>query len=138
MDSKPRWPPVQWRFLAVLAALCLISCEQRSCADSNVVTQHNDRARTGAYLHEKTLTPKAVAARGMRVKFWLYPCFGFVPALPPGPMTGCIDSVIDSQPLYVEGVRRHVGWFWLTNDMVFVSTIANTVYGVDADTGDII
>jgi hypothetical protein len=138
MDSKPRWPPVQWRFLAVLAALCLISCEQRSCADSNVVTQHNDRARTGAYLHEKTLTPKAVAARGMRVKFWLYPCFGFVPALPPGPMTGCIDSVIDSQPLYVEGVRRHVVFFWLTNDMVFVSTIANTVYGVDADTGDII
>ncbi len=136
--AKPRWLPVQYRFFAVLAALCLVSCEQRSCADSNVATQHNDRARTGAYLYEKTLTPKAVAARGMRVKFWLSPCFGFVPALLPGPMTGCIDSFIDSQPLYVESVQRHVVFFWLTNNMVFVSTIANTVYGVDADTGNII
>jgi outer membrane protein assembly factor BamB len=92
------------------------------CPDPNVTTQHNDNARTGAYLHEAVLTPDAVRMRGMRVKYWLglWPC----DVLASGE-TGCIQGALDTQPLYVKGV-------------VFLATLENWVYGVDANEGKIL
>lgn len=104
--------------------------------DPNVWTQHNDNARTGAYLAETTLTPKSVRERGMRVKYWLKPCNGPVRSGYPDPAAsrGCIVGAIMSQPLFVRSVAFHA-LDGRTADGAFVSTSANVVYAVNADTG---
>jgi outer membrane protein assembly factor BamB len=53
-------------------------------------------------------------------------------------MTGCIDGGLDTQPLYVKNVRRFPPFFWFSDDMVFLATVANSVYGVSANTGQIL
>ncbi|WP_169337266.1 DUF3455 domain-containing protein [Rudaea cellulosilytica] len=81
----------------------------------NVVTQHNDNHRTGVYASETVLTPSAVLARGMRIK-WQAP----------------IDGGINTQPLYVHDVEfpGH------TANGVFIGTVwTNKVYALNADTG---
>jgi outer membrane protein assembly factor BamB len=83
---------------------------------SDVITQHNDNRRTGAYTAETTLTPAAVLARGMREK-WRHPVKGWV----------------NAQPLYVRNVAFRRG----TANAVFIATVfANKVYALNAETGD--
>jgi hypothetical protein len=60
-----------------------VGCDQ----PGNVVTQHNNNQRTGVYATETTLTPGAVLARGMQIKY-----------------THPIDGWINAQPLYVRRV----------------------------------
>ncbi|SEI80991.1 DUF3455 domain-containing protein [Paraburkholderia diazotrophica] len=82
----------------------------------NVVTQHNDNFRTGVYPYETTLTPAAVLARGMKLK-WQHP----------------IDGWLQGQPLYV----RNVEFQGRPANAVFVGALfSNKVYALNADTGN--
>jgi outer membrane protein assembly factor BamB len=85
-------------------------------APGNVVTQHNDNQRTGVYSSETTLTPGAVLARGMHIKY-----------------THPIDGWINAQPLYVRRVEFPQGG---ANGLFVATVFTNKVYALNADTGD--
>ncbi|HTL15821.1 MAG TPA: hypothetical protein VL793_01220, partial [Patescibacteria group bacterium] len=113
--SPPRTP----RFRQVLPAviLCggiLIAAAPTAPAQVNVVTYHNDAARTGANPKESLLKPANVAPAG----------FGKLFAQP-------VDGYIYAQPLLVSGVN--IAGKGLHN-VVFVATEHNSVYAFDADT----
>src|SRR5882762_10404980 len=78
-----------------------------------VLTQHNDNARTGANLSESILTPDAVAAPGRFGKrFELQ-----------------VEGHVYAQPLYVPNVAFPGG----QRNVVYVATMHNLVYAFDAD-----
>src|SRR5947209_6863613 len=119
--------------LTVLSLTALAGCRS---FNPNVATQHNDNFRTGAYLAETTLTPKAVHDRGMHVKYWLGPCNR--QARDPhrdAPMTGCIDGTVVTQPLYVNRVRFDLPFLEFEAPAVFVATTSNKVYGIEPERG---
>ena len=78
-----------------------------------VLTQHNDNARTGANLAESILTPDAVAAPGR---------FGKLFELP-------VEGHVYAQPLYVPNVAFPEG----QRNVIYVATMHNLVYAFDAD-----
>jgi hypothetical protein len=53
--------PVRAAFFLLIATAC-VSCKEISEPES-VLTQHNDRRRTGVYDHETQLTPASVSAK---------------------------------------------------------------------------
>ena len=99
-------------FLSDPSKLVKVGCNE----PGNVVTQHNDNQRTGVYPAETTLTPAAVLARGMRIKY-----------------THPIDGSVDAQPLYVRRVEFPQG---TANGLFVVTNFTNKVYALNADTGD--
>ncbi len=83
----------------------------------DVLTQHNDLARTGANLKETTLSPSTFATCSDTG------CpFGKI-------LTQPVDGPIYAQPLYMQGVEID----GQARNVVFVATLANTVYAFDAD-----
>ena len=84
-------------------------------AQVDVLTQHNDNARTGANLREAALTPANVnkASFGMLFK-------------------RMVDDQLYTQPLLVTGVEVSGG----THDVVYVTTVNNSVYAFDANDAD--
>ncbi len=81
----------------------------------NVLTYHNDVARTGQNLEEKILTPGNVnSAR--------FGKFGFLP----------VDGLVDAEPLYISNltVAGHA------HNVVLVATEHDSVYAFDADNLD--
>jgi len=83
-----------------------------SRAQVDVLTQHNDNSRTGTNLHETVLTPANVnkARFGMLFK-------------------RVLDDQLYTQPLIVTGVQARGG----THDVVYVTTVNNSVYAFDAN-----
>lgn len=79
----------------------------------SVLTYHNDNARTGQNLSEETLTPSNVATN-----------FGKLFTIP-------VDDWIVAQPLYVPNVSFGGG---VTHNVLYVATLNNSVYALDADT----
>jgi outer membrane protein assembly factor BamB len=84
-------------------------------AAQNVLTWHNDNARTGQYPGETILTPANVNMKS----------FGKLFVIP-------VDGKVDAEPLYVEklsipGKGRH--------NVLFVVTEHDSVYAFDADNG---
>ena len=99
--------------VAGLAALSSLS-PSAALAQTSVVTQHNDAARTGANLEEMTLTTTNVNVSQFGKLF-----------------ERVVDDEIYGQPLYVYGVEiPGVG----TRNVVFVATNNDSVYAFDADT----
>ena len=88
--------------------------EGRRLLSGDVLTYHNDNARTGANLAEKVLTPANVAAA----------TFGKLFDLP-------VDGKVDAQPLFVSNLKvgrsRH--------DVALVVTEHDSLYAFDAATG---
>lgn len=101
--------------------VCLLTCFCISIlnlpAQTGVLTQHNDVARTGWYSHETILNTKNVKAGS----------FGKI-------FTRTVDDQIYAQPLVVLNVNMPgVG----NKNVVFVATVNNTVYAFDADSANV-
>src|ERR1700721_2918688 len=83
---------------------------------TNVLTYHNDVARTGQYLGETTLTPSNVNSTTFGKLFQV-----------------TLDGVVDAQPLYVAGVAiANQG----THNVLIVATENDSLYALDADSGE--
>ena len=78
----------------------------------NVLTQHNDLARTGANLQERVLTPANVNVKRFGMLF-----------------KRVLDDQVYGQPLYVSNVTIGGG----THDVVYLTTVNNSVYAFDAN-----
>src|ERR1700744_6181332 len=83
-------------------------------AQVNVYTRSYDNARSGANLQETVLTPANVNSTSFG-KLWTFHT----------------DGEIYAQPLYVSNLAIAGG----THNVVFVASMLNTVYALDADTG---
>jgi hypothetical protein len=80
---------------------------------TDVLTYHNDIARTGATLHEEILSPANVSTNHFG-KLWVLPT----------------DGKVDAEPLYAAGVAiPSLG----ERNLLVVATENDTVYGFDAD-----
>ncbi len=98
------------RFL--IRVLTLLSCGVFASAQVSVLTQHNDRERTGSNLHETVLTRKNVNAKQFGMLF-----------------KRVVDDQVYGQPLYVPQVKVGGG----LHDLVYVTTVNNSVYAFDAN-----
>ena len=111
------------RALTVALALCsALGCKPASekadggLAARDVLTYHNDNARTGQYLVETQLAPDNVSTA----------TFGKLFVQP-------VDGKVDAQPLYVSGVN--IAGRGLHN-VVFVATEHDSLYAIDADSNE--
>jgi len=82
-------------------------------AQTNVLTQHNDKNRTGWYSHEKILTTGNVKIKS----------FGMI-------FSRSVDDQIYAQPLVMNNVDIPGAG---KKNICFVATVNNTVYAFDAD-----
>ncbi len=104
-----RLRPSAWGLAGLTALLWLCArCEARV----DVLTQHDNRERTGANLNETILTPENVNEKrfGMLIKH-------------------VVDDQVYSQPLVATDVKIDGG----THDVVYVTTVNNSVYAFDAN-----
>jgi outer membrane protein assembly factor BamB len=101
-------------FLAVLMLLCVLSGGSRATAQ-DVLTWHNDNARTGQNLEERTLTIHNVNPKTFGKLF-----------------TISVDGKVDAEPLYT--ARSEIPNEEFRN-VLFVATEHDSLYAFDADTG---
>jgi outer membrane protein assembly factor BamB len=109
-----RLPRKTLKRVLISVLLCLSFMSVSACvrAQVDVLTQHNDNFRTGVNLRETTLSPANVnqARFGMLFK-------------------RVVDDQLYTQPLVVTGVMVGGG----TRDLVYVTTVNNSVYAFDAN-----
>ena len=98
------------RILTLLAAAFATAAAQ-----TNVLTYHNDNARTGQYLNEILLTSANVKAGLFGKRFFLL-----------------ADGAVYAQPLYVSRVNIPGKGF---HNVLFVASAHDSLYAFDADTG---
>jgi outer membrane protein assembly factor BamB len=102
-----------------LAAVAAFSASLTLCVAANaqvdVLTQHNNLSRTGVNLHETILTPADVNQAGFGMLF-----------------KRVLDDQLYTQPLLVTGLAVNGG----THDIVYVTTVNNSVYAFDANDPD--
>ena len=100
----------------MLAGFGLLAiCTASTHAQVDVLTQHNDNARTGVTLQETILTPANVNRSGFGMLF-----------------KRAVDDQLYTQPLVVTGVAVGGGM----RDLVYVTTVNNSVYAFDANDAD--
>lgn len=108
--------PVQYsrRFSALgpLILLCSVMSAGAGGAQVDVLTQHNDNARTGVNSRETVLTPANVNPHQLGMLF-----------------RRDVDDQMYTQPLIATGIRIGGG----LHDLVLVTTVNNSVYAFDAN-----
>jgi outer membrane protein assembly factor BamB len=101
-------------FLTPLMLLCVLS-KGAHVAAQDVLTWHNDSARTGQNLEERTLTLQNVNPRTFGKLFTIK-----------------VDGKVDAEPLYIARIElSHEG----LRNVLFVATEHDSLYAFDADTG---
>ena len=110
MSTRPRL--ALFRYFALLLAAGVSALSQ-----TNVLTYHNDNARTGQNLTETILTPGNVQ----------WPTFGQLFSVP-------VDGKVDAQPLYVASVNIPGQGL---RSIVYAATEHGSVYAFDAGNGNI-
>jgi hypothetical protein len=103
-----------WTVLAIFSVVCLDL--SLAWAQNDVLTQHNDIARTGQNLNETLLTPANVNVNQFGKLF-----------------TQKVDGIVVGQPLYASNVLMGDGF---VHNVVFVVTQNNTIYAFDADSNE--
>src|SRR5579863_5313456 len=98
---------------APFGALFFLTCSSLA-AQANVLTYHNNNARTGLNASETILTPANVNSKTFGKLFIL-----------------STDGKVDAQPLYVSGVSIGSA----KHNVVVVASEHATLYGFDADNG---
>jgi hypothetical protein len=98
--------------ILVLPCLYLFAVSAWAHAQVDVLTQHNDNLRTGVNLRETMLTPENVNQTQFGMLF-----------------KRVLDDQIYTQPLVVTGVAVGGG----IRDLVYVTTVNNSVYAFDAN-----
>jgi len=102
------------RFVAVVTSMMISLCAGRSVeAQVNVLTAHNDIARTGQNLNETILTPSNVNSTQFGKLFSV-----------------AINGTVFAQPLYVSQLTMPGG---AVHNVVYVATKQNFIYAFDAD-----
>jgi hypothetical protein len=119
MDARGRTgslriTPLFDRLAPVACLVVLVLIGSYAAAQVNVLTAHNDIARTGQNLSETALTPSNVNAAQ----------FGKLFSQP-------VNSTVWAQPLYVSQIAIPGKG---THNVVYVATAGDTVYAFDADT----
>jgi len=109
------WKSFDTRGLAMVLAFATVSLTSAQSPD--VLTYHNDNAKTGQQLHEEILTPANVTAAKFG-KLWVLN----------------VDGKVDAQPLYAAGVP--IAGKGLRN-VLFVATEHDSVYAFDADSTNV-
>src|ERR1700734_1075705 len=105
----------RWRRRGWLAATALMTFPPALLAQTEVLTWHNDAARTGQNLVETILTPANVKSVTFGVLFTL-----------------SVDGLVDAQPLYVPSVAIPSQG---THNVLYVVTENDSLYAFDADNG---
>ena len=101
--------------VATIAILVWAAGVVGNAAGQDVLTWHNDVARTGQNLRESILTPGNVNTK----------TFGKLFVIP-------LDGKVDAEPLYVHGLQMPNRG---TRNVLFVATEHDSVYAFDADSG---
>ena len=106
---------------SLIGATLMLAVATRTVSSSvavDVVTYHNDNARTGQNLNETVLTPATVSPS-------TFGKTGFFP----------VDGGVDAQPLFLSGVAiPGLG----THDVLYVATEHDSVYALDAASGSVL
>jgi outer membrane protein assembly factor BamB len=95
-----------------LLLLTVLILPVAATAQIDVLTQHNDNSRIGTNLHETVLTPATVNKTQFGMLF-----------------KRVLDDQLYTQPLIATGVQVGGG----THDVVYVTTVNNSVYAFDAN-----
>jgi len=111
VGKKGSTAPGTLGLILLVVGIALLSS---SFAQSPVPSSRADNARDGANLTETILTPANVNVSGFHRAF-----------------TFPVDYVVMAQPLYVPNVS--IGG--VSHNVVYVATMADSVYAIDADTG---
>jgi Ricin-type beta-trefoil lectin domain-like/PQQ enzyme repeat len=111
----PAHRPVLKLTIVMLSTLFNASLNAQTTSPVDVLTQHNDNARTGANLSETVLTPENVNSSQFGKLFSV-----------------AVDGQVFTQPLYVSNLSiPNQG----THNVVYIATMNNSVYALDADNG---
>jgi hypothetical protein len=102
--------------LGAFAAIVLSAFSGSPRAQVNVITYHNDNARTGQFTQEAALTPANVNSTNFGKLF-----------------TTVVDGWVYAQPLYLSNVS--IGGS--THNVLYAATENATLYAIDADNGTI-
>ncbi|HZW92483.1 MAG TPA: PQQ-binding-like beta-propeller repeat protein [Candidatus Eremiobacteraceae bacterium] len=108
-----RLPVLRYNSIACFV-LFLVACSS-SAISQQVLTYHNNNARTGTNFSESILTPSNVNSGSFGKLFTLE-----------------ADGLVDAQPLYMSAVAIPGNG---THNLLIVATEHGTVYAFDADTG---
>src|SRR5579863_6580499 len=109
------FPTSRLRFLRFLWLISFSLCAALASTAADVVTYHNDIARTGQNLQETILTTGNVNSS----------TFGKLFTVP-------VDGIIDAEPLYLSSVSIPGKG---THNVIYVVTENDSVYAFDADNG---